>query len=132
MNFCLTIQALVYAGPGALYAAHLVLPLLLILAVHLPPIPSLLAFTTLLWFHPLNLLQDDVAAALFLQLLDINSILANQLATKVVRYVELITHKLSLFKMRLQASASFTYQVTLFRANACILSTVRSSLGVGL
>ena len=53
------IQALVYAGPGALYAAHLVLPLLLILAVHLPSIPPLLAFTTLLWFHPLHLLGKE-------------------------------------------------------------------------
>ena len=48
------VQALVYAGPGPLYAAHLVLPLLLL--VHLPPVPTLLAFTTFLWFHPLHLL----------------------------------------------------------------------------
>merc|ERR1719278_1765404 len=91
------VQTLVYAGPGPLYAAHLVI----CLGGLLPPIPPLLHFPGLLWFRPLRLHQDDVAPALLLQLLDISSILANQLAAKVVWYVELIAHKLSLLKMSL-------------------------------
>merc|ERR1719341_1569240 len=88
------VQTLVYAGPGPLYAANLVISPLV--GGLLPPVPPLLHLPGLLWFRPLRLHQDDVAPALLLQLLDISSILANQLAAKVVWYVELIAHELSM------------------------------------
>ena len=50
------VQTLVYAGPGPLYAAHLVI----CLGGLLPPIPPLLHFPGLLWFRPLRLLCKDV------------------------------------------------------------------------
>ena len=48
------VQTLVYAGPGPLYAAHLVISLLGVLMLsHIFPF---LCFPTLLWFRPLRLL----------------------------------------------------------------------------
>lgn len=53
------VQTLVYASSGPLYAAHFVISPLALGSLLPAPIPPILHFPGLLWFHPLCLLCKD-------------------------------------------------------------------------